>query len=101
MTVSFVMVAGSTVVAAYPKATGNINDFAGVLTSEDESNLEALVNAVLDQTGTTFAAAIVEDHGDESIEEYAVHLYETWGIGKKGEDKGLLVVISMAEHDKG
>jgi len=99
MAVSLVMVAASTVVAAYPKATGNINDFAGVLTSEDKSNLEALVNAVLDQTGTTFAAAIVEDHGDESIEEYAVHLYETWGIGKKGEDKGLLVVISMAEHD--
>ena len=51
------------------------------------------------QTGVTFAAAIIEDHGDESIEEYAVHLYETWGIGKKGEDKGLLVVVSMAEHD--
>lgn len=97
--VTFVVVAASSVYAAYPKATGNINDFAGVLTGEDKANLEALVNAVLDQTGVTFAVAIIEDHGDESIEEYAVHLYETWGIGKKGEDKGLLVVVSMAEHD--
>jgi uncharacterized protein len=93
------MVAASSVFAAYPKPTGNINDFAGVLTAEDKANLEDLVNAVLQQTGVTFAAAIVNDHGDESIEEYAVHLYETWGIGKKGEDKGLLVVVSMAERD--
>lgn len=99
MVVSFVMIAASTGFAAYPKPTGNINDYAGVLTAEDKANLEKLVNAVLEQTGTTFAAAIIKDHGDESIEEYAVHLYETWGIGEKGEDKGLLVVISMAEHD--
>lgn len=93
------MVTASSVFAAYPKATGNINDFAGVLTQEDKSNLEALVTAVLDQTGVTFAVAIVKNHGDESIEEYAVHLYEAWGIGKKGEDKGLLIVVSMDEHD--
>ena len=63
-----------TLLAAYPKATGNINDYAGVLTRSDKENLEALVNAVLKQTGTTFAVAIVNDHGDESIEEYAVPL---------------------------
>jgi uncharacterized protein len=88
-----------TLLAAYPKATGNINDYAGVLTRSDKENLEALVNAVLKQTGTTFAVAIVNDHGDESIEEYAVHLYETWGVGQEADDKGLLVVVSMKEHD--
>ncbi|HHY76272.1 MAG TPA: hypothetical protein GX500_05825 [Firmicutes bacterium] len=96
---SFVMVAGSAAFAAYPQPTGNINDFVGVLSSEDKTNLDALVNAVLDQTGVTFAVAIVPDHGDETIEQYAVHLYETWGIGKKGEDKGLLIVVSMKERD--
>ncbi len=99
MVVSFVVIAASTGFAAYPKPTGNINDYAGVLTATDKANLEKLVNAVLEQTGTTFAAAIIKDHGDESIQEYAVHLYETWGIGKKGEDKGLLVVISIAERE--
>lgn len=92
-------IASHQVSAAYPKAVGNINDYAGVLTAADKANLEGLVSAVLKQTGTTFAVAIVEDHGDESIEMYAVHLYEAWGIGKKGEDKGLLIVVSMREHD--
>lgn len=85
--------------ATYPAATGNVNDFAGVLSGADKANLEALANAVLDQTGTTFAVAVIKDHGDESIEMYAANLYEKWGIGAKGEDKGLLVVLSMAEHD--
>lgn len=91
--------AASPVLAAYPKAAGNINDYAGVLTKSDKANLEALADAVLKQTKATFAAAIVKDHGNESIENYAVHLYEAWGVGKKGEDKGFLVVVSMKDHD--
>jgi len=83
----------------YPKPSGNINDYAGVLTKEDKNNLNALVDAVLKQTGVTFAVAIVDDHGDESIEMYSVKLYEKWGIGQKNEDKGLLVIASLKEGD--
>ena len=85
--------------ASYPKATGNVNDFASVLSSDDKANLDALVDAALKQTGVTFAVAIVKDHGDESLEAYSANLYEKWGIGAKGQDKGLLVVVSMQEHD--
>lgn len=83
----------------YPRAVGNVNDFVGVLSRDDKANLDALIDAVLRQTGTTFAVAIVKDHGDESLEVYAVKLYENWGIGEKGKDKGLLIVVSMQEHD--
>lgn len=84
--------------AAYPNAVGNVNDFASVLSTNDKANLNALIGAVLKQTGTTFAVAVVKDHGDESLEAYAANLYEKWGIGQKGKDKGLLVVVSMQEH---
>ena len=83
----------------YPKPSGNVNDFVGVLSSGDKANLDALIDAVLRQTGTTFAIAIVPDHGDESLEMYAAILYEKWGIGQKGQDKGLLIVVSMKERD--
>ena len=83
----------------YPDAVGNVNDFAGVLSTEDEANLNALVDSVLDQTGVTFAAAVLENHDDESMEVYAVKLFEKWGIGQKGEDKGLLLLVTMQEHD--
>lgn len=83
----------------YPEPQGNINDYVGVLTQSDKDNLNALVNAVLEQTGVTFAVAIVSGHGDESIEMYGVNLYEKWGIGQKNEDRGLLVILSMEERD--
>lgn len=31
-------------------------------------------------------------------EQYAVELYERWGIGKKGEDNGVLILISLKER---
>lgn len=85
--------------ATYPEPKGNINDYVGVLTLSDIANLNALVNAVFEQTGATFAVAIVPDHGDESIEIYGVKLYEKWGIGQEGEDRGLLVILSMEERE--
>jgi len=83
----------------YPKPKGNVNDYVGVLNKSDLDNLNALADAVLRQTGATFAVAIIDNHGDESLEIYSAKLYEQWGIGKKNEDKGLLVVVSMKEHD--
>ncbi|MGI6660443.1 MAG: TPM domain-containing protein [Bacillota bacterium] len=83
----------------YPEPNGNINDYVGVLTQSDIDGLNALVDAVLEQTGVTFAVAIVSEHGDESIEMYGVNLYEKWGIGQENEDKGLLVILSMEERE--
>ncbi|NLC15996.1 MAG: TPM domain-containing protein [Firmicutes bacterium] len=85
--------------AFYPDPKGNINDYVGVLTQSDIDNLNALADAVLEQTGVTFAVAIVSGHGDESLELYGVKLYEKWGIGQEGEDKGLLVLVSMEERE--
>ncbi len=79
----------------YPQAVGNINDYAEVLSQDDKTNLEALVNSVLEQTGAAFAVAIVPDTGDDDLLGYSVGLYEEWGLGRKGEDKGLLVLVSV------
>ncbi len=83
----------------YPEPTGNINDYVGVLTESDLENLNTLVDSVLGQTGVTFAVAIVSGHGDESLEMYSANLYEKWGIGEKGKDMGLLVVLSIEEPE--
>jgi uncharacterized protein len=36
--------------------------------------------------------------GDNYLEDYATRLYETWGIGKKGEDKGVLILNAIEER---
>lgn len=89
----------STAEASYPKPVGNVNDFVGVLSSEDIANLDALIQSVFNQTGVTYAVAIVDTRGSESLEVYAAKLFEEWGIGKKGDDRGLLVLLCMKERE--
>jgi uncharacterized protein len=40
----------------------------------------------------------MSDIGGEDYNEYANRLYETWGIGKKGEDKGVLIFVAIKER---
>ena len=39
--------------------------------------------------------ATVPSIGDNTIEEYANVLYEKWGIGARGKDEGVLVLLSL------
>jgi uncharacterized protein len=36
--------------------------------------------------------------GDETIEEYAVKLFEAWGIGDREKDEGLLLLVAVADR---
>ncbi|MBN1824881.1 MAG: TPM domain-containing protein [Candidatus Eisenbacteria bacterium] len=84
--------------ADLPPPDGLINDFAGVLSPDTERRAEALSRELLEKTGVTVAAAIVPDMGGEEVERYAVDLYQSWGIGRKGEDRGALLLIAVGER---
>jgi uncharacterized protein len=76
------------------KATGFMNDFAGILTVEQEKDIEMRL-AVLNMTsGTEVAMVTVPTLGNETIETFATKLFEEWGIGGAQEDDGLLVLIA-------
>lgn len=75
-----------------PRPTGFVNDFAGIMESRD------LLEAYLSQyeKNKTIEIAIVtinELHPDQTLFSYGVELFQEWGIGKKGEDNGILVLI--------
>jgi uncharacterized protein len=82
----------------FPKPTGAVNDFAGVISAQHKSGMETLAREVLEKTGTAIVVATVETIGDSSPGEYANRLYQTWGIGKKGEDKGVLIFLAVKER---
>jgi len=82
-----------------PEHTGNaVNDFAGVISSYYERKINDLSREVLQKTGTSIVVATVETLNDMNIEQYSTRLFEKWGIGKKGEDKGLLFLLAMKER---
>ncbi len=76
----------------FPQPMGAVNDFAGVIPASFEHQIEAICNEVWEKTNTAVVDVTIETLGGYNLEEYATRLYETWGIGKKGEDKGLLIL---------
>lgn len=83
----------------FPRPIGAVNDFAEVIPYSFESQIEAICNEVWEKTNTAIVDVTIETLGGYDLKEYANRLYETWGIGKKGEDKGLLILNVVQDRD--
>lgn len=77
----------------FPDYTGYINDYVGLLDYGSKSKLEALASKIERETGSEIAVAIVDSLQGITEEEYAVELFEKWGIGKEKEENGILILI--------
>lgn len=82
----------------FPVRQGLINDFAGVIQQEAKKEMEIRVREVLQKTGTTVVVATVPTIGKNYLQGYVNDLYHTWGIGKKGENKGVLIFVAVKER---
>ncbi len=82
----------------FPRPTGAINDFAAVISPRNTQAMESLAREVLAKTGTSVVVATVKDVGGDDPDDYANRLYEAWGIGAKGEDKGVLIFLAVSER---
>jgi uncharacterized protein len=81
-----------------PKPKGLINDFAGVIPQNERQKMDILATEVLQKTGTAVVIATMPTIGDSDVATYANELYQAWGIGKKGEDKGVLIFLTLKER---
>jgi len=78
----------------YPNYSSYINDFVGMMDSNWKDKAEELAQKVENDTTCQIAVAIVPTLQGISQEEYAVKLFEKWGIGKADKDNGVLILIS-------
>ncbi len=92
--------AGSAAVLAqdFPRPQGHVNDFASLLSSSARDSLEAQLTRLEQETGAEVAVVTVADMDGTYIEDYAVRLFEEWGIGKKSQDNGVLFLVAVAER---
>jgi uncharacterized protein len=78
-----------------------VNDFAHVIDAESARQMDAMARALQAKTGDVVVVATVptvEPFG--TPKEYAVKLFENHGrgIGQKGKDNGLLILLAMKER---
>ena len=82
----------------FPKPKGLVNDFANVIPPAYKQKIAAVTGALLQQTGIPVVVVTMPDIGGAEYNNYANRLYKAWGIGKKGEDKGVLIFVTMKER---
>jgi uncharacterized protein len=79
-----------------PAPTGYVNDFAGVLSPTTKYNLENLCTQVDRQAHAQIAVVTIKTlDDDEPIDDFAVKLQEKWKVGKKGTDRGILMLVVL------
>ena len=77
---------------------GYVSDFAGVIDAGSRQRIDAYCAAVEKATGAQLAFVILPELGGEPVEDVANLLYRKWGIGKKGENNGALLLLSVRDR---
>src|SRR3954452_8772107 len=84
-----------------PLLTAPVNDFAHLIDPDSAAELDRRIRALQNATGDVVVVATVptfKPYGD--IREYATKMFENGGrgIGAKGKDNGLLIVLAVEER---
>jgi len=77
---------------------GYASDFAGVVDSASKAALEKYCAAVERSTGAQVALVTVSSLQGEPIEEVANTLFRAWGVGRKGTNEGILLLLVTGER---
>lgn len=79
-----------------------VNDFAGMLNGNEINSLENKLVAFNDSTSTQIAIVTVDDLLGYDVADYAQRLAQSWGIGQKELNNGMLILVKpKTESSKG
>ena len=84
---------------AIPAPVGFVNDHAGRLDEPSRAKLEAFLDQLKQKTGAEFAVLIVPTTAPMSPSDYKVRVFERWGLGRKDQDDGLLMLVALEERE--
>ncbi len=75
-----------------------VNDYAGMLSQAEVNALERKLVAYDDSTSTQIAIVIERSlEGDDDFD-YALRIYNTWNIGQKDKNNGVLIYIALEDR---
>ncbi len=83
---------------AQPDPPRLVNDMAGMLSSDETATLEGKLVAYDDSTSTQIVVLTIPSLEGADPAEYATAVIHKWGIGQKGKDNGVLLLISKSDH---
>jgi uncharacterized protein len=82
-----------------PKPTDYVSDYAHVLSPEAVARLDHICDQLdHSQANTQLAIVTVRNLDGDDAADYANQLEDKWKMGKKGSDRGALVLLAVDDH---
>jgi uncharacterized protein len=81
-----------------PFLSGRINDTAGMIPAEVRERLEGKLTAFEKETGAQVAVLTIDTLSGDVLEDYSLKVAQTWRLGRKGVDDGVLLLIAKGDR---
>lgn len=91
-------ITGLAFTAPPPPTNGYVVDLAGKMSASQVSELNQKISQIKDSTKNEFGVLLLPDMSGSNIEDVAYVTFNSWGIGQKGLDNGILIVVSIKER---
>ncbi len=75
-----------------------VNDYTQTLSADQISSLEQKLVAFDDSSSTQVAVVIIKSLEGYDVQDYAVRLAESWGIGGSENNNGVLLLVSLGDR---
>ena len=77
---------------------GYASDFAGAIDATAKAQIERYCAVVEKSTGAQIALVTIQTLEGEPVEDVANTLFRKWGIGQKGKNEGILLLLVVKDH---
>lgn len=80
------------------KSNTLVTDYTNTLQAEQKALLEHKLVMFDDSTSTQIAVVIIKSTGAYDINEYTQKLGRAWGVGQKGKNNGIVILVAIADR---
>jgi len=81
-----------------PYLSGRVNDYAGILSPETIAQLNSKLKLFEDSTSDQIVVLTINSLDGANLEAYSVNVAQTWKLGQKGKDNGVLLLVVKGDR---
>lgn len=85
--------------ASFPEYSAPVVDTAQAVDDSVEVSLSSELEQFKTTSGPQIAVAVIDSTGSASIQDYAIDLARTWGVGDDKRDDGVLILIALEDRE--